>query len=380
MDRKKAFFILVTAFYWVSTYTYMPIFAVYLDAIHVPSRTIGLILGSYGIVQMLLRLPVGIVSARLQKSKVFIHFGLVFSVISAVGLAYTADPVWILLFRGLAGAVAATWVDYTVLYASYFKPEQAARAVGEMNFMCSFSQMGGMLVGGVLAQYCGYRSTFLAGAAAAFFALALSFFLREKKEPVRSSLSIGDALSVVRDKNLLLVSFLAVLSQMVTFATVFGFTPIYAKTLGANDIGMTILVVAANLPAALAALIQGGRGLSRRGLIICGFIVNGIFTLMTPFIQNFIFLVLCQALAGFGRGLSYSLLMGLSILHIPTEKRSVAMGFFQAVYGLGMFLGPALMGLVGERNLQSGFVIAGAVALLSAAPAWFVGRGARKAS
>nr|MDA8229580.1 MFS transporter [Desulfitobacterium hafniense] len=66
----------------------------------------------------------------------------------------------------------------------------------------------------------------------------------------------------------------------------------------------------------------------------------------------------------------FSLLMGLSIKSIAFEKRATAMGFFQAVYGLGMFLGPMLVGFFSDSiGLDSSFfaltVVGAAGALIS---------------
>ena len=41
--------------------------------------------------------------------------------------------------------------------------------------------------------------------------------------------------------------------------------------------------------------------------------------------------------------------MSGAIEEIPDEKRGAAMGIYQAVYGLGMFVGPVLAGLIMER-------------------------------
>ncbi|MNY37108.1 Major Facilitator Superfamily protein [compost metagenome] len=36
------------------------------------------------------------------------------------------------------------------------------------------------------------------------------------------------------------------------------------------------------------------------------------------------------------------------------------MGFFQAIYGLGMFVGPVLMGIIGDYfSLNQGFIVLG---------------------
>jgi MFS family permease len=53
-------------------------------------------------------------------------------------------------------------------------------------------------------------------------------------------------------------------------------------------------------------------------------------------------------------------------------KRATAMGFYQAIYGLGMFLGPLFMGLAGDvLTLQMGFIIVG---LLGCVSAWLAYR------
>jgi DHA1 family multidrug resistance protein-like MFS transporter len=41
-------------------------------------------------------------------------------------------------------------------------------------------------------------------------------------------------------------------------------------------------------------------------------------------------------------------MMGMSIEHVPDERRTTAMGLFQAVYGVGMFAGPSLSGVLAD--------------------------------
>ena len=54
------------------------------------------------------------------------------------------------------------------------------------------------------------------------------------------------------------------------------------------------------------------------------------------FVSNIWQLFAVQIIISTGNVLAYTLLMGLSIQYIPSERRAAAMGFFQAVYGLGM--------------------------------------------
>ena len=60
-------------------------------------------------------------------------------------------------------------------------------------------------------------------------------------------------------------------------------------------------------------------------------------------------------------------LMALSIRDISAEKRSTAMGYYQAVYSLGLVLGPVIMGyLVQYLGYTAAYIVIG---LISAAAA-----------
>ena len=367
-------FCLVTMFYWFSLYTYVPTLTVYVESLGASHKLAGIITGSYGFTQMLLRIPVGIYSDRFHQRKLFINFGLFFALFSAAGLRLTKDLTLILVFRALAGAAAATWVDFTILFTSYYKHEESTKAIGTITFFNSLGQMSGMMAGSWIAESYGWIAPFWLGAAGGIIGLALSFFLVENFEDSPVKVSSKELINVIRDPLLIIVSTLAVLSQLITFATVYGFTPAFAQeTLHASKLDMGLLTVFATLPTAFASLI-GGRYLSQRfgekAIVIGGFILMSVFTLTIPFTTTFWLMLITQALAGLGRGFSFPALMSLSIKHMPSEKRATAMGFFQSIYGLGMFLGPVIMGIVGDTlNLQQGFILFGiigcATALLS---------------
>jgi MFS family permease len=57
--------------------------------------------------------------------------------------------------------------------------------------------------------------------------------------------------------------------------------------------------------------------------------------------------------------------MGMSIQTVSQEKRATAMGFFQAIYSLGMFGGPIIAGIISDvSGLTGGFVSTGVIGLL----------------
>jgi MFS family permease len=57
-------------------------------------------------------------------------------------------------------------------------------------------------------------------------------------------------------------------------------------------------------------------------------------------------LVAVQVLVGVGFGISYAILMGMSIEQVDAAERTTAMGVHQSVYAIGMFVGPWLSGIL----------------------------------
>ena len=62
---------------------------------------------------------------------------------------------------------------------------------------------------------------------------------------------------VGRKKQLLIPSGLAVLVQLITFASVYGFTPIAAQNIGANEMQTGLLTTLSTLPGIFASALSG---------------------------------------------------------------------------------------------------------------------------
>ncbi|MGB4141598.1 MAG: MFS transporter, partial [Limnochordia bacterium] len=235
-------FILVTLVYWFAMYVYMPILTPYAESMGASLSMIGLILGSYGFTQMLIRIPLGIYSDRIGRRKVFVVLGVACSAISCIGLGIASTPWLALLFRGLAGVAAAAWVVFTVMYASFYPPEHSGKAMAVIMFYTSVGQLVASTLGGFAADAFGYKAPFIIGGAAGLAGTMLSVTI---KEPVvrREPLNIDSLMKVGLNPQLLWVSTLALLVQAVTFATIYGFNQSYAASIGASDQQLTILML-----------------------------------------------------------------------------------------------------------------------------------------
>ena len=331
---------------------------------------IGLITGSYGFTQFLLRVPLGIWSDKVGKRKVFIIIGFVFSIISAIGLGLSKSPLGLLIFRGASGIAASVWVAFTTLFSSYFSPSLVVSSLSLLNFYNQTGQLIATLIGGFITQSFGWRSSFYAAGLIAFFGLIFSFLIEEKNPSTSRDTSIKGLLITGKEPLLLIASFLAILVQYFSFVVTYGFLPVYATKIGISKSALGILTFISSVPAAIASLVNSRSFMARfnqKHLLISGFILASISSIFIPFTKNFFILSLLQCLGGIGRGINYPILMGLSVLNTPEEKRATAMGFFQALYGIGMFGGPFIGGYIGSIwGLNGIFISTGIITAISA--------------
>ncbi|MGI6576952.1 MAG: MFS transporter [Eubacteriales bacterium] len=367
---RRTIFLITTALFWFSLYAYIPMFPGYVESSGVSHSMVGLIIGSYGFSQMIIRIPLGIASDRLNKRKFFIILGIFCCFLSGLGLWLFDSAYSMLVFRSLAGVAVSSWVAFSVLFSSYYRSEEATKATGYLLSANNFGQVIAMFAGGSMAQALGVKSAFLLAAAVAVLALVSGMFISENKAIEKKPLSFAELISVGKSGNLVVVSCLAILLQFVTFSTVYGFTPIVAESLGASSVELGLLSAMSILPGIPAGALSGSffsRKFGDRRTLFAGFIVSALSSLVIPFINSVPVLIMTQTIGGFGRGVTFPLLMGLSIKNVEENKRGSAMGFFQAIYGLGMFTGPIVVGFISDiASLNIGFYFTAFISIVAA--------------
>ncbi|WP_062048400.1 MFS transporter [Bacillus sp. JCM 19034] len=166
--------------FWFCTYVYIPVFSLYLEAIGFTYSMIGIILGSYGVTQILFRFPLGILSDKLYSiRKHLLTIGFVAGIISGVFLLFFETFIAIFFARLLAGITAAMWVMATVLYSHYVREQFAAKAMSRIQFLTVFAQFISMLVSSYLVYYFGWKSPFIVATVAAIVGTILALQIKD---------------------------------------------------------------------------------------------------------------------------------------------------------------------------------------------------------
>jgi MFS family permease len=221
-----------------------------------------------------------------------------------------------------------------------------------------------MFTSGFIAMKYGVRAIFLSSMIASIICLVFSFFIYEEKVEVEKVPISTDGLStVIKNKRILHISLLGALIQCIGYSTNFGFTPLIATGLGATKLELGFLTTAYNFPQVLFSLLAGTimvEKMGRQKALLLGFIMTTSVCLFTPFAPSLTILYILQFIAGIGNAIAFSLLMAAVIEGVESHLMTTTMGFYQAAFGVGMILGPMILGSIGDYfGLTAGFIVVG---------------------
>lgn len=369
--------VLAVTLYWASLYFYVPTLGVYAQQITGSLSVVGLILSMYGLWQAVVRLPLGIAADWLGKRKPFIIAGFVLAGLGAWMMGTANGANGLLVGRAVTGLAAAAWVPLVVLFSSLFPPEQAVRATALLTIVNSISRVLATAVTGTLNDSFGYPFAFFLAAGVAGLAIVVTLPVREiARAPKKPSLRQTGFLIVRPD--VLVPALLSASAQYIVWATTFGFLPIMAKNLGATSATIS-LMTSLNLFIGMGGNLITSWLAHRIGnlrLVLISFALMVAGTLGAAAASSVTLLILAQAVIGFGFGIGYPLLMGMSIEKVNEAERATAMGLHQAVYAIGMFAGPWLSGILAESmGIPPMFAVTAAgFVVIAGGLCWFLSR------
>ena len=365
--------------FWFSVYTYPSFLTSYaVNTLHATNVLAGMIVGSYGLTQMILRIPLGILSDVLKRRKPFVMLGFGLSIVASGGLALVdilagreivpeGLALAALFCRGVSGMTAAAWVNLSVLYSSNYHGEDLAPAMSRLIVPQCGSQIIAMLLGAQLAGRLGELYAFLLATAAGVAGLLVMARIQETR-PTGEPMTIRALAVVIRNRQLVQGTVLATVYQLVVWATAQGFVQNWARdVIGMTTAELGFLSVANLLPNTILSRFSGmvfAPRFGRKTVLGAGFGFLAAACCFYPQTDSMWSLMGAQALLGCGVGLIMPLTMASAIETVPENRRGAAMGIYQAIYGLGMFAGPVIAGWViegfskasaGEETIRPGY-------------------------
>jgi MFS family permease len=359
--------------YWIALYLYMPTLPTYVQSKSDNLALVGVVLSMYGLWQAITRLPLGIAADWLGWRKPFIIVGFALAGLGAWTMGRADGVNGLIVGRAITGLAASTWVPLVAVFSSLFPPHEAVRASAVLTSVGAVGHVLATSVTGSLNELGGYSLAFFLAAGAAALAIVIVLPTQEQRRPPQRPSVTGIA-SLITRPDVLLPALLAALSRYANWATTFGFTPILASQMGATDVTQSALMsmhtgvaVLGNLLTTAIVSRVGARRLVYLGFVLLSTGIGGV--ALAPSLP---LLFVSQFCIGLAQGISYPVLMGMSIRYVADTERTTAMGLHQAVYAIGMFGGPWLSGkLADAMGIRPMY---GVTALVCLALALFIAR------
>ncbi|MFX0058302.1 MAG: MFS transporter [Candidatus Hodarchaeota archaeon] len=146
----------------------------------------GIVIGIFSVMQSILQFPFAAASDKFGRRKI-VMIGL-FIYISGTFLCFFAQNILqLIFFRAIQGAGAYTSILQAVIGDIYRKDEHG-RGMGYYSLSMNIGYFGGIIVGGYISSYLGFRSIFsISGVLICVTAILLFFILNERKQNQEST-------------------------------------------------------------------------------------------------------------------------------------------------------------------------------------------------
>ena len=347
--KKKSYLLLcIVFFFWYAQYVYIPYQTPYLAAINLSTNFIGMVVSAYGISQLLLRLPVGLIANVKEKHKVFIVLGSFLAGFASVIRIIQPDGWGFFIGNIISGIASSTWISFMVLFLGFYPKSKKSYATSLIIMVNNMGVFLAFLSSTLLFESFGMKLICLLSCLSGFIAFILAIRLKYP-ERIHHQFSFQNLFKVFLDPKLLSFSLLALIQQGIQMSTTMSFTNQILSELGANSALIGLSSIVYMLSSVLFAKVGASSWitkLSTSSWIILSFLMLALYCVLIPQLSSSYLILLLQIIPGMGTGILFSLLTFEAISDIPSYARSTAMGLFQAIYALGMTVFPIIVGYV----------------------------------
>lgn len=354
----------------------LPLLPGYATRFNVSETSIGLVVGSFSLMQFLFAPWWGRLSDRIGRRPVLL-IGLAGSSLSYLLFAFAGGFWTLLLSRVLAGGMGATVNVAQAYLADVTPPERRARAMGLLGAAFGLGFVMGPAIAGLTIGW-GTRAPGLAAAGISLASFCLAWF-RLPETRVHHSI---DVTASATDWRHLAVPYAVMFLLVLAFTLMHVVFPLYSeRTLGYHQRSTSYFFVLLGL---VSAVVQGGligglsRRFSERALMVAGGALLGAGLILLPVTQaaagpgqrslsGILAAITCIAI---GSGLAMPSIAGLVSRITPATRQGAAMGTLQSIGSVARIVGPAASGFLTEvTGERTAFFTGAAIALVGMAVA-----------
>ncbi len=357
--------LIIVTLFWFSQYVYVPYQATYLSSIGVIPSLVGIVVGAYGLSQLILRMPVGLMVDKRGKHRIFIIVGVLSTGIASLFRISFPNEFGFLIANLFSGLAAAMWISFMTLFFTYFDKKELQKASGMILGANNVGILLGFVTGTLLNEHFGMRLLCLLSSAAAIPSFLLALCIKEPRVDFKTP-PFRELIQVYTDKRLIVFALLALVQQGIQASTAMAFTAQVAQARGANGVQIGLCSIIFILAAVVSAYFAASKMAQKRGapfwipvIMVC----LAAYCLLIPNLPTVEWIYFAQILSGLSAGLLFSFCTSEAMKNIPQGKTATATGFYQAIYAFGITTLPILTGAVADAlNIRGAFYVLAGIA------------------
>ena len=337
------------------------------------------IAAGYGLMSLIVRLPMFLASDIFKRRKVFIQIALFLLILTSFLVAFNANYLTLYLSSLSLGISATMLALFNVIFSETFSKDKAAVSVSILSIAPLLAEFMAAPIQYLLTMdtYKQFKYMWLVSGIIALITFVLTFMMKDYR-PVDSDFSFNKVKVVLKHKSFIYICLLAVLLSFIKFSTSGANMIAYGKT----DLNMTPLMLAYidavfAVPQLIAGVLVGVYltrkwGIQKTLLFLLGCLLT--FYIIALYINNPYIIYFSYTLNGLGYGGAYNILIALAMQYFDREYRNVSMGIYQAFFALGIYYGDYVYvwiakhikhGLFGFSQSKAIFLIVIGITLIS---------------
>ena len=337
------------------------------------------IAAGYGLMSLIVRLPMFLASDIFKRRKVFIQIALFLLILTSFLVAFNTNYLTLYLSSLSLGISATMLALFNVIFSETFSKDKAAVSVSILSIAPLLAEFMAAPIQYILTMntYKQFNYMWLVSGIIALITFVLTFMMKDYR-PVDSDFSFNKVKVVLKHKSFIYICLLAVLLSFIKFSTSGANMIAYGKT----DLNMTPLMLAYidavfAVPQLIAGVLVGVYlthkwGIQKTLLFLLGCLLT--FYIIALYINNPYIIYFSYTLNGLGYGGAYNILIALAMQYFDREYRNVSMGIYQAFFALGIYYGDYVyvwiakhikQGLFGFSQSKAIFLIVIGITLIS---------------
>ena len=340
---------------------------VYAREVGVGVLVIGLLIAAYDLAEVVAKPAFGFVADRRGKKQTMLLGLGVFSLASLLFLA--VDPRLLLVVRFLQGLGAAAFSVVSLSLVAEYYDERRGQAYGVYNACKGAGYVVSPIIGGAIVWASDFRMLFVACAGVGLASLLLSLTLPAKRgalafEDDDDDLSPRALLSAFGNRTLL-PWYMVIVTNMFLVGILFGFLPVYAGSLGYDQVRVGLLASVATGSYLLVQPLAGHLAdrFPTERVVWVGIALSAASIAVLPLTDGWA-LMATVVLAGMGVGTVWTNTDMVVSRLARADALAASIGTAGSFKEIGDMLGPLVVGALAQfLGLAPAFAICGAMAL-----------------